>query len=295
MWRAREPFDGNGTSFSAGTFLVDDPGCVDDDPPVRGKSSRHFLESMPNTPLLEMRKPRIGVYRSHIANAEEGWTRYVLDEYGFEYASLVNTDIHDGELAERFDTLVIPHQPVHQIRRGHRESYYHPKYSGGLGEQGAENLRAFVEQGGTLITWDGSARYAIRHLDLPVRNVLADLQRRDFYCPGSLLAVLLDAAHPLSFGMPRLAAVMFYNSPAFDIRRGRVVAKYPLRNPLFSGMLVGPQQLYNRTALATVPVGKGEVVLFGFRPHFRAQARSTYKLLFNALYGSAYDQEGVFN
>ena len=295
MWRARDPFDVKGAALSAGTFLVDDPGFVEDELPIQREFSRHFLESMPNVRRLEMRKPRIGVYRSHIANAEEGWTRYVLDEYGFEYASLVNSDIHEGELAERFDTLVIPHQPVHQIRRGHRESYYHPKYSGGLGEQGAEKLREFVEQGGTLITWDGSARYAIRHLDLPVRNVLADLQRRDFYCPGSLLAVLLDTAHPLSFGMPRLAAVMFYNSPAFDIRRGRVVAKYPLRNPLFSGMLVGPEQLYNRTALATVPVGKGEVVLFGFRPHFRAQARGTYKLLFNALYGSTYDEADLVN
>ncbi len=295
MWRTRDPFAGNGTALSAGTFLVDDPGFVQDELPVQGEFPRYFLESMPNVRRLEMRKPRIGVYRSHIANVEEGWTRYVLDEYGFKYASLVDTDIHEGELAERFDALVIPHQPVHQIRRGHRESYYHPKYSGGLGEQGAERLREFVEQGGTLITWDGSSRYAIRHLDLPVRNVLADLQRRDFHCPGSLLAVLLDTAHPLSFGMPRLAAVMFYNSPAFDIRRGRVVAKYPLRNPLFSGMLVGPQQLYNRTALATVPVGKGEVVLFGFRPHFRAQARGTYKLLFNALYRSAYNQGNVFD
>ena len=293
LWRAREPFGMNGTTFAAGTFIAEDAEYSKEILTDFGKSPLQVLETLPDIRRSEMRSPRIGLYKSHIANAEEGWTRYVLDEYGLEYASLVNGDIHQGELVERFDALVIPHQPVHQIRRGHRESYYHPKYSGGLGERGAENLRDFVEQGGTLITWDGSARYAIQQLDLPVRNVLADLQRRDFYCPGSLLAVLLDTAHPLSYGMPRLAAVMFYNSPAFDIRRGRVVAKYPLRNPLFSGMLVGPQQLYNRTALATVPVGQGEVVLFGFRPQFRAQARGTYKLLFNALYGSAYDESGV--
>ena len=121
-----------------------------------------------------------------------------------------------------------------------------------------------------------------------MRNVLADMKRADFYCPGSLLAVLVDTGHPMAYGMPSLAAVMFYDSPAFDIRRGRVVAKYPLRNPLFSGMLVGPEHLYNRTALASVPLGKGEIVLFGFRPNFRAQARGTYKLLFNALYGASY-------
>ena len=288
MWRTRESFDMEGTILPAGTFLVENAECSDEAMANRGDGLRHFLGDRPDVRKYEMKKPRVGVYRSHIANAEEGWTRYVLDDYGFEYESLVNEEVRDGGLAERFDAIVLPHQPVHQIRRGHRESYYHPKFSGGLGEKGAESLRDFVERGGTLVTWDGSARYAIRHLELPVRNVLADLQRRDFYCPGSLLAVLLDAGHPISYGMPRLAAVMFYDGPAFDIRRGRVVAKYPLRNPLFSGMLIGPEKLYNRTALATVPLGEGEVVLFGFRPHFRAQARGTYKLLFNALYGSAY-------
>ena len=39
------------------------------------------------------------------------------------------------------------------------------------------------------------------------------MKRADFYCPGSLLAVLVDTGHPLSYGMPSLAAVMFYDGP----------------------------------------------------------------------------------
>ena len=287
--RAKEPMTIGGRYYGRGAFVVDDAdalkGLVSDEDMWLPRA----VESLPDDlERFVMRTPRIGLYKSYIASTEEGWTRYVLDEYGFGYESVVNEEVREGGLAERFDAIVLPHQQVWHIRRGHRESYYNPKYSGGLGDKGAERLREFVEQGGTLITWDGSARYAIRHLELPVRNVLADMKRVDFYCPGSLLAVLLDTGHPMAYGMPSLAAVMFYDSPAFDIRRGRVVAKYPLRNPLFSGMLVGPEHLYNRTALATVPVGKGEVALFGFRPNFRAQARGTYKLLFNALYGASY-------
>lgn len=286
--RAREPVSIGGKSYGRGAFVVEDANEIDEAVSESDMWLMRAVEGAPDLGGHEMRTPRVGLYKSYIASTEEGWTRYVLDEYSFEYESLVDGEAREGGLAERFDAIVLPHQQVWHIHRGHRESYYNPQYAGGLGEKGAENLREFVEQGGTLVTWDGSARYAIRHLGLPVRNVLADMKRADFYCPGSLLAVLVDTGHPLSYGMPSLAAVMFYDGPAFDIRSGRVVAKYPLRNPLFSGMLVGPEKLYNRTALATVPLGEGEVVLFGFRPNFRAQARGTYKLLFNALYGSAY-------
>lgn len=285
--RAKEPMTVGGVTYGRGAFVLDDVAGVEEAMDAVDTGLMRAVEDSSEVARYVIRMPRIGLYKSYIASTEEGWTRYVLDEYGFDYESLVDEEVRAGGLTERFDAIVLAHQQVWHIHRGHRESYYHPKYSGGLGEKGAENLREFVEQGGTLITWDGAARYAIRHLELPVRNVLADLKRADFYCPGSLLAVLLDTGHPIAYGMPSLAAVMFYDGPAFDIRRGRVVAKYPLRNPLFSGMLVGPEHLYNRTALASVPLGKGEVVLFGFRPQFRAQARGTYKLLFNALYESA--------
>jgi hypothetical protein len=286
--RSREPISIGGKSYGKGAFVIEDVNKLRSAVSDYDMWQMRVVEGAPDLGRYEMRKPRIGLYKSYIASTEEGWTRYLLDEYGFEYESLVDGEAREGGLSERFDAIVLPHQQVWHIHRGHRESYYNPRYSGGLGEKGAENLREFAEQGGTLVTWDGAARYAIRHLGLPARDVLADMKQADFYCPGSLLAVLVDTGHPLSYGMPSLAAVMFYNGPAFDIRSGRVVAKYPLRNPLFSGMLVGPEKLYNRTALATVPLGKGEVVLFGFRPNFRAQARGTYKLLFNALYGSAY-------
>ncbi len=286
--RTREPMTLGGVSYGRGAFVVEDGGvfrgAVSDEDAWLLRSG----EGASDARVRAMGKPRVGVYKSYIASVEEGWTRYVLDEYAFGYSSLVDEEVREGGLADRFDAIVVPHQPVRHIHGGHRDSYYHPRYSGGLGDRGADELREFVERGGTLVAWDGGARYAIRHFGLPVRNVVADLKRVDFYCPGSLLAVLVDTGHPMAYGMPSLAAVMFYDSPAFDIRSGRVVAKYPLRNPLFSGMLVGPEKLYNRTALANVPLGEGEVVLFGFRPNFRAQARGTYKLLFNALYGSAY-------
>ena len=238
-------------------------------------------------PNYSLRQPRVGLYKSYVPSPEEGWTRFVLEEYEFDYTSLRNRDIQEGSLHDRFDAIVLPHQWTRQIHHGHGSANYHPDYSGGIGDLGAERLREFVENGGTLIAWDGAARWAMQHLELPVTNALAGLPHAEFYSPGSLLSVFLDSTHPIAYGMPDPAAAMFVNGPAFDTKEGRVIGKFPLRSPLLSGLLIGPQHLYGKAAVVTVPVGKGEVVLIGFRPNFRAQARGTYKILFNSLYYGA--------
>ncbi|MCH9010369.1 MAG: hypothetical protein IIC21_07080 [Chloroflexi bacterium] len=120
-----------------------------------------------------------------------------------------------------------------------------------------------------------------------MKNCLSGLPHAEFYAPGSLLSVLLDSKHPIAYGMPDPAAAMFVNGPAFETKEGRVVGKFPLRSPLLSGLLIGPQHLYGKAAIVTVPLDKGEVILIGFRPNFRAQARGTYKILFNSLYYGA--------
>jgi hypothetical protein len=161
------------------------------------------------------------------------------------------------------------------------------EYTGGIGAEGVKALRAFVESGGTLVALDSATGFAIDELALPVRNVLAGVPPAAFFCPGSILEARADATHPLAHGLPETTPVWFEGSPAFEVERGAVVLRYEDDDPLLSGWLLGGARLKGRAALAEVPLGEGRVVLFGFRPQYRAQSRVTYPALLNALYLSA--------
>ena len=291
--RTRRALDAADSLLPAGTFLVapesDVAGCLADS--ARGIwASIRELDIAPESDTQVLTVPRIGVYRSFVPSTEEGWTRFVLDEYQFGYQSLTTAEVREGGLAADYDVVLLPHQAVRQIHRGFDEASYAPEYSGGLDDVGAASLREFAAEGGTLVAWDDAARYCIRHLELPVTNVLAGLTNSEFFAPGSLLEIELDTEDPIGWGMPQRAAALFMNGPAFHYDDGHAIASYASGDPLLSGWLIGPDKIAGQGALVRVPIGEGQVVLFGFRPHFRAQARGTYKLLFNALYASVFRQ-----
>jgi hypothetical protein len=137
------------------------------------------------------------------------------------------------------------------------------------------------------VALDSASLFAIEQLSLPVRNVLSGVEPSAFFCPGSILAASADPSDPLAHGLPETTPVWFEGSPAFETGTGRVVLRYGEGDPLLSGWLLGGERLRGKAALVEVPLGKGRVVLFGFRPQYRAQSRVTYAALLNALYLSA--------
>jgi len=232
---------------------------------------------------------RVGLYRSWLASIDEGWTRWILEQYQFPFANLYNADIVGGHLREHYDAIVIPDMGERQIIDGHRRGTIPERYAGGLGEEGVQELRDFVSAGGTLIAFNNASLFAIDQFKLPVVNALAGLRPDQFFCSGSLLTVHIEAAkNPLVAGLMPDTVVMFERGPAFDTKpefKGTVLARYPKeRSPLMSGYLAGADRLEGKAAALEAEYGKGRVILLGFKPQWRGQSHAAYKFFFNAFY-----------
>jgi hypothetical protein len=296
---SRNAFTDDGRRYEAGTFLA--PGSAR---PVMERLAQELgvvaeaVDAAPQSFVLH--RPRVGLYQSWVPSMDEGWTRFVLERQAeVEYETLHDADVRSGGLRVRFDAIILPDQTEKQLREGHAAGAMPPEYVGGLGADGAKALKAFVSEGGTLIALDSATDYVIAELGLLVKDTLADLTPTGggdedeassggaFYAPGAILETRVEGGSPLGHGLPATTPIWFESSPAFEVKSGRVVLRYPHEDPLMSGWLLGGEQLQGKAALVEVSLGKGKVVLFGFRPQYRAQSWTTYVPLLNALYLSA--------
>lgn len=233
---------------------------------------------------------RVALYKPWTASMDEGWTRWLFEQWGVPFDTVGNPEIRAGGLGERYDVIVVPAISYRQLMDGYG-ARAHPDYAGGVGKNGAAALKRFVEGGGTLVLLDSSLEFAIRELGVPVRDINADQSGDEasrWYAPGSLLQVEWEQAHPLAAGMPATGAVFYARSPVLEVEPGAegvtVVARYPAADEiLLSGYAQHTEKIAGKAALVEARVGSGRVVMFGFRPQHRAQPYQTFKPLFNAL------------
>jgi hypothetical protein len=297
---AREGFAIGGAQYPAGTVLIDFGGDLG------GLASKYHLKvqrvaSIPKASTAKLNEVRVGLYKPWVASMDEGWTRWLLEQYEFNVKNLDNKTVKAGKLNGSFEAIVLPDVQKEVIVEGKpkREDdamkYFQefpPEYAEGIGKEGTKSLREFVLNGGTLIALASSGQLLADEFNIPVRNALSKAKPEEFNCPGSILRIHLDPSHPVAYGMPSEVAGFVNESiayqtvlPGMEIQRS-VVGWYPddWEDILLSGWIRGPEKLTRKAAVVAMSYGKGKIVLLGFRVQHRAQTDGTFKLLFNAIH-----------
>ena len=261
--------------------------------------------------------PRIALVETNFHDMDAGWTRFVLDGYHIPYTVVKPGDFSKTEFADDFDAVIFPGASKSILMSGKSGSdgnyyvtSYPPEYTKGIGKEGMKKLMAFVDHGGLIISWEGSTKLfegtlgisvetekgkgaepdtAKEEFQLPFGDVSDQMRKEGFYCPGSLVKINLKKDHPLTLGMPGSVGVFYRGQPAFrtsvpnfDMDR-RVIGITPEKNIRISGYLAKEELLGNKPLMIWMKKGRGQFVLFGFNPNFRAATHATYKLLFNSI------------
>jgi hypothetical protein len=248
-------------------------------------------------------KPRVALYNPWGGALDEGWTRWLLDQYGYAPKSLHPAEVRAG--LKDLDVFILPDIPAEQIAtgrggRGGEEGTaamryseeLPPEYRGALEKEGAAALRTFVENGGTLLAFNSSCEYVIENFNVPVRNALARVPPAEFSVPGSLVRVQVRNDHPVTAGLPPEMAIYIDRPIAFETTlpgnemQRWVLMSYPAdaRDILLSGWINGEERLTRKAAAVAMTYGKGRIVLYGFRPQHRGQTHATFPMVFNALW-----------
>lgn len=276
--------------WPAGTFLVGVRSGTQNRVKAQAKKLGLNVASVGQAPAqaFNVTQPRVGVYQAASGNSDEGWTRYVLEDFKLPYKQLKDEQVRAGNLNSSYDVIVLPDSSYAAMRDGIKPGTYPAKYTGGMTQPGVDNLNSFVQNGGKLVTVNDASELPIKGLNLPVKDLTAGVSSTDYYSPGSVVAADVDPSNPITYGMQAKADLYSDGSPAFELTAGApagssMPVKYATTNVLRSGWLLGENVIAGHPDVVNVPQGKGNVILLGMSVQHRAEAHGTYKLLFNSL------------
>ena len=230
--------------------------------------------------------PRIGL-------GNDGWTEWLFDTHDIQYTRVTLADLNGGNLASRFDVLVLPNGiggvGGGSATSGARNEGIRGSTTPSAADTVVRAVDEFVRAGGTLLSWGSGAAGIAQALGLPVRNTTAGLSRKEYFTGTSIMQVAVDVTHPVMAGMPERADVTVNQPPAFtttDGYQGAVLARFPrTKSPLRSGFLTPGAEKYLQGYAAALDAkhGSGHVVLFAFNPNWRGQPTASFRMIFNTL------------
>ena len=233
-----KPFDAGDKHFNAGSLLISD--ATED----QLKGALHDLaldgSRLSVKPLVAshaVTAPRIAMMHTWLATQTEGWWRYAFDAEGvpFDYIS-TQTASKDDDLRAKYDVIVfapvgrassndiIDGMPLWNNPMPWEKSDLTPNLGRidstadmrpGLGYDGLEHLKKFVEQGGLLITCEDTAQFAV---DMGLAPGVSVAPHGDARVVGTVLnSVFVDRESAVANGYDLNLPVMSANGMVFSL------------------------------------------------------------------------------
>ncbi|MEM0084076.1 MAG: M14 family metallopeptidase [Candidatus Methanomethylicia archaeon] len=309
IYRIDESVEVDGETYPIGSFYIPNANGVRE--LLQSLSNKYHvpikaLKNKLEVGLREVKRLRVGIYQRYYGGSmDEGWTRWILEQYGFPYKIIKDEHVRNGKLPEEIDLLIFADDPPalilgeskEAIEKALSELYRRPvvlppippEYMSGIKKEGLDKVKEFVNNGGTLLTFNSSCELAIETFKLPINIPSKKLDPKEFFCPSTILKVDVDNTHPICYGMPKRAYVMYHNSmilelvPTFNNEDYQTPITYPETDIMQSGWLIGEKYLSRKPALIDARQGKGRIILYAFKPQFRGQTLGTFKTIFNAI------------
>ena len=279
---AEKPFDADGKHYAAGSLLIN---SADD----KVATALHDLaldgtkiSAAPTVAVHDVAAPRIAFMHTWLATQTEGWWRYAFDTAGipFEYMSTQAVAKQD-DLRSKYDVIIfapvgrsssldiINGLPMWNNAMPWKKSELTPNLEvndstddirPGLGYEGLEHLRKFVEKGGLLITCEDTAQFAI---DTGLAPGVSVVPHGDARIVGSVLnTVIVAKDNPVAAGYGAGLPVISANGMAFNISNtlgrsgGRLLMDPYSERPTGRGSLEENDEPLGRKAVDAEPLEK---------------------------------------
>ena len=307
---AEKPLKAGGTELPPGSFLI--RAAEGTQERIRSAVERLGLTAVADpgdVPAAhDLDLPRLAVFSTWGSTQEVGWVRYALDHFEVAYDLIYKERIRQGTLRASYDVIVVPSQGgsakriVYDVEPRDKPLAYtrtdryrflgaygeSEDISGGMGLEGVLELQKFVNEGGILITL-GTASFLPPDFGL-TRRINAGRPSSQFYSPGPIVeAEILHPENPIFYGYDnKVLPVRWAGGPLLDVpeedKATQVLMQFPGGDKsVLSGLMKGANEIRERPAAVSVPIGKGRVILFATNPCYRWQNHGEFKMLFNAI------------